>query len=49
MAGLKTVNKTKDIASCAQYEMVGVNIDPNYLQIHHGAKYSPWRIFMDIS
>jgi digeranylgeranylglycerophospholipid reductase len=35
-AGLKTVNKIGDIASCAQYEMVGVDLDPNYLQIHQG-------------
>ena len=48
-AGLKTVNQIEDIASCAQYEMVGVDIDPNYLQIHHGAENSSWRIFMDIS
>jgi digeranylgeranylglycerophospholipid reductase len=41
MAGLKTVNQTKNIASCAQYEMVGVDIDPNYLQIHHGSKIAP--------
>lgn len=36
MAGLKTHNETGDIGSCAQFEMVGVNIDPNYLQIHFG-------------
>lgn len=41
MAGLKTANKIKDIASCAQYEMVGVDIDPNYLQIHHGQNIAP--------
>jgi digeranylgeranylglycerophospholipid reductase len=41
MAGLKTVNKTEDIASCAQYEMVGLDIDPNYLQIHHGQEIAP--------
>jgi digeranylgeranylglycerophospholipid reductase len=41
MAGLKTVNNIKDIASCAQYEMVGVDIDPNYLQIHHGEHIAP--------
>jgi digeranylgeranylglycerophospholipid reductase len=41
MAGLKTVNKVEDIASCAQYEMVGIDIDPNYLQIHHGEHIAP--------
>jgi digeranylgeranylglycerophospholipid reductase len=41
MAGLKTVNNIKDIASCAQYEMVGVDLDPNYLQIHHGEHIAP--------
>lgn len=41
MAGLETVNKMGDIASCAQYEMVGLNIDPNYLQIHHGQNIAP--------
>jgi digeranylgeranylglycerophospholipid reductase len=41
MAGLKTINQTGDIASCAQYEMVGVDIDPNYLQIHHGQVKAP--------
>ena len=40
-AGLKTVNKIQDIASCAQYEMVGLDIDPNYLQIHHGVDIAP--------
>ena len=41
MAGLKTVDQTEDIASCAQYEMVGLDIDPNYLQIHHGGNIAP--------
>lgn len=40
-AGLKTVNKKENIASCAQYEMVGVDINPNYLQIHHGQDIAP--------
>jgi digeranylgeranylglycerophospholipid reductase len=40
-AGLKTVNQIENIASCAQFEMVGVDIDPNYLQIHHGQKIAP--------
>ena len=41
MAGLKTANKIEDIASCAQYEMVGLDLDPNYLQIHHGQHIAP--------
>jgi len=41
MAGLKTVNQIEDIASCAQYEMVGINIDPNFLQIHQGGGIAP--------
>lgn len=40
-AGLKTVNKNDDIASCAQYEMVGLNVDLNYLQIHQGEHIAP--------
>ncbi|MCK9151431.1 geranylgeranyl reductase family protein [Methanobacterium alcaliphilum] len=41
MAGLKTFNQIGDMASCAQYEMVGVKMDPNYLQIHHGQNIAP--------
>lgn len=41
MAGLKTVNKPSEIASCAQYEMVGMDTHPNYLQIHFGDKIAP--------
>jgi digeranylgeranylglycerophospholipid reductase len=41
MAGLKTINQINDVASCAQYEMVGVDIDPNYLQIHFGQEIAP--------
>lgn len=41
MAGLNTNYKVNDIASCAQYEMVGVDTDPNYLQIHFGASTAP--------
>lgn len=36
MAGLKTYNEVGDVGSCAQYEMVGLDVDPNYLQIHFG-------------
>ena len=41
MAGLKTTNKVEDMGSCAQYEMVGIEADPNYLQIHHGQHIAP--------
>ncbi len=41
MAGLKTINQIADVASCAQYEMVGVDIDPNYLQVHFGQAIAP--------
>ena len=41
MAGLKTINQIADIASCAQYEMVGIDIDPNYLQVHFGQEIAP--------
>lgn len=41
LAGLKTANKVGDIGSCAQYEMVGVDIDPNYLQIYFGKDIAP--------
>ncbi len=41
MAGFKTANQIDDIASCAQYEMVGVDIDPNYLQIYQGGNIAP--------
>jgi digeranylgeranylglycerophospholipid reductase len=41
IAGLKTVNQLGDIGSCAQYEMVGVDTDPNYLQFHFGEQIAP--------
>ncbi|MEN6329419.1 MAG: NAD(P)/FAD-dependent oxidoreductase [Methanobacteriaceae archaeon] len=41
MAGLKTVNQIENIASCAQFEMVGMDIDPNFLQIHQGGGIAP--------
>jgi len=41
IAGLKTVNQVGDIGSCAQYEMVGVDTDPNYLQFHFGEEIAP--------
>ncbi len=41
MAGLKTTKKISDIGSCAQYEMVGVDVNSHYLQVHHGEKIAP--------
>lgn len=41
MAGLNSHYNVQDIASCAQYEMVGVETDPNYMQIHFGANTAP--------
>ena len=40
-AGLKTVNTVKDLGSCAQYEMVGVDIPPNYMQLYFGDEIAP--------
>ena len=41
MAGLKTVNTVNDIGSCAQYEMVGVDIPRNYMQLYFGDEIAP--------
>jgi digeranylgeranylglycerophospholipid reductase len=41
IAGLKNVNKVGDIGSCAQYEMVGIDTDPNYMQLHFGKHIAP--------
>jgi digeranylgeranylglycerophospholipid reductase len=41
MAGLNTLNGPKDICSCAQYEMVGLNLDPNYMRFYFGEKVAP--------
>lgn len=40
-AGLKNVDEVVDIGSCAQYEMVGVDADPNVMQLHFGENISP--------
>ena len=40
-AGLKTINKLEDIGSCAQYEMVGVDTNPNHMQLHFGEHIAP--------
>jgi len=41
MAGLNTHQTPKSLCSCAQYEMVGVECDPNYLQFYFGEKIAP--------
>lgn len=41
MAGLKTIQSPKEICSCAQYEMVGVDTDPNYLEFYFGKNVAP--------
>lgn len=41
MAGLNTSQTTKSLCSCAQYEMVGLKTDPDYLKFHFGEKIAP--------
>ncbi|ADZ08723.1 Digeranylgeranylglycerophospholipid reductase [Methanobacterium lacus] len=41
MAGLKTIQSPQQICSCAQYEMVGVDVDPNYLEFYFGENVAP--------
>ncbi len=41
MAGLKTIQSPTQICSCAQYEMVGVDVDPNYLEFYFGENVAP--------
>ncbi|EKF85820.1 NAD(P)/FAD-dependent oxidoreductase [Methanobacterium formicicum] len=41
MAGLKTHQSPQSLCSCAQYEMVGVECDPHYLQFYFGEKIAP--------
>lgn len=41
MAGLKTIQSPQQICSCAQYEMVGVDVDPNYLEFFFGENVAP--------
>lgn len=41
MAGLHTHQTPRSLCSCAQYEMVGVECDPNYLQFYFGKKIAP--------
>lgn len=41
MAGLKTQQTPQSLCSCAQYEMVGVECDPHYIQFYFGEKIAP--------
>jgi digeranylgeranylglycerophospholipid reductase len=41
MAGLKTIQHPNEITSCAQYEMVGMDVDPNYLEFYFGDTIAP--------
>ena len=41
LAGLETVWNTQKICSCAQYELVGVDVDPEYLEFYFGDKIAP--------
>jgi digeranylgeranylglycerophospholipid reductase len=41
MAGLNTSQTPKSLCSCAQYEMVGLKTDPNYLKFYFGEKIAP--------
>ena len=41
LAGIETIKNPKDICSCAQYEMVGMDVDPEYLNFYFGEKIAP--------
>lgn len=41
LAGLNTLKKPYEICSCAQYEMVGVDGDPNWLKFYFGTEMAP--------
>ena len=41
MAGLDTLYSPQSLCSCAQYEMVGIDTDPHYLQFYFGNKLAP--------
>jgi digeranylgeranylglycerophospholipid reductase len=40
-AGIETYRDPKNIASCAQYELVGIDVDPEYLEFYFGSKIAP--------
>jgi digeranylgeranylglycerophospholipid reductase len=41
MAGLNTRFEPYDLCSCAQYEMVGLDINPNMIEFYFGQKIAP--------
>ena len=41
MAGLETQWGIKDIGSCAQYKMTGIETDPHYVQLYFGNNVAP--------
>jgi digeranylgeranylglycerophospholipid reductase len=41
MAGLNTKQTPKTLCSCAQYEMVGLKMDPHYLKFYFGQNIAP--------
>ncbi len=40
-AGIETYRDPKNIASCAQYELVGMDVDPEYLEFYFGSEIAP--------
>ncbi len=40
-AGIETYRDPKNIASCAQYELVGMDVDPEYLEFYFGNEIAP--------
>lgn len=41
IAGLNTIKNPEDICSCAQYELVGLDIDPHWLNLYFGREIAP--------
>ncbi len=41
MAGINTLYGVKDVGSCVQYKMVGIDADPNYMQLYFGREVAP--------
>jgi digeranylgeranylglycerophospholipid reductase len=41
LAGINKPHKPKDICSCAQYELVGLDVDPHVLNFYFGNKIAP--------
>ena len=41
MAGLNSTQGINDICSCVQYKMVGIDVEPYYMQFYFGKKVAP--------